>query len=105
MFNIFDLEIVTYLQQQMLGDQKFTKDITTQLVAKVDDWLAKMKVVQDTMVVERELFNKEKVMWVDMLNNSIVEQQATIQSWDIKFASIQKQVNPHALMEHGFVYN
>ncbi len=92
MFNIFDLEIVTYLQQQMLGDQKLTKDITTQLVAKVDDWLAKMKVVQDTMVVERELFNKEKVMWVDMLNNSIVEQQATIQSWDIKFASMQKQV-------------
>ncbi len=76
----------------MLGDQKLTNDITTQLVAKVDDWLAKMKVVQDTMVVERELFNKEKVMWVDMLNNSIVEQQATIQSWDIKFASIQKQV-------------
>jgi hypothetical protein len=76
----------------MLGDQKLTKDMTTQLVAKVDDWLAKMKVVQDTMVVERELFNKEKVMWVDMLNNSIVEQQATIQSWDIKFASIQKQV-------------
>ncbi len=92
MFNIFDLEIVTYLQQQVLGDQKLTKDITPQLVAKVDDWLAKMKVVQDTMVVERELFNKEKVMWVDMLNNSIVEQQATIQSWDVKFASIQKQV-------------
>jgi hypothetical protein len=92
MFNIFDFEIVTYLQQQMLGHQKLTKDITTQLVAKVDDWLAKMKVVQDTMVVERELFNKEKVMWVDMLNNSKVEQQATIQSWDIKFASMQKQV-------------